>query len=105
MWLTWYVCVHVTGSNGTNLLLFVYQFRGHDDEVLDVCFDFTGQYIATASADGKQIYSGDVQSLKYCNLTIYFGIFEANRALIVIISMLLFVCSFKVYKLTYVLIH
>ena len=27
---------------------------GHDDEVLDVCFDFTGQYIATASADGKQ---------------------------------------------------
>ena len=28
-------------------------FRGHEDEVLDVCFDFTGQYIATASADGK----------------------------------------------------
>ena len=27
--------------------------RGHDDEVLDVCFDFTGQYVATASADGK----------------------------------------------------
>ena len=92
--------------DGTYLLLFVYQLRGHDDEVLDVCFDFTGQYIATASADGKQKYSGDVQSLKYCNLTIYFGIFEANHALIVIsISMLLFVCSFKVYKLTYVLIH
>ena len=27
--------------------------RGHDDEVLDVAFDYTGQYIATASADGK----------------------------------------------------
>lgn len=25
--------------------------RGHDDEVLDVVFDTTGQYIATASAD------------------------------------------------------
>jgi dynein assembly factor with WDR repeat domains 1 len=25
--------------------------RGHDDEVLDVIFDSTGQYIATASAD------------------------------------------------------
>lgn len=27
-------------------------FRGHDDEVLDVTFDYTGQYIATCSADG-----------------------------------------------------
>ena len=25
---------------------------GHEDEVLDVCFDYTGQLIATASADG-----------------------------------------------------
>lgn len=25
--------------------------KGHDDEVLDVVFDYTGQYIATASAD------------------------------------------------------
>jgi len=25
--------------------------RGHDDEVLDVVFDSTGQYIASASAD------------------------------------------------------
>lgn len=25
--------------------------RGHDDEVLDVVFDSTGQYVATASAD------------------------------------------------------
>jgi dynein assembly factor with WDR repeat domains 1 len=24
---------------------------GHEDEVLDVVFDYTGQYIATASAD------------------------------------------------------
>lgn len=38
------------------MFLFVVSFplRGHDDEVLDVCFDFTGQYIATASADGKK---------------------------------------------------
>ena len=25
--------------------------RGHDDEVLDVAFDYTGQYLLTASAD------------------------------------------------------
>ena len=25
--------------------------RGHDDEVLDVTFDYTGQYLLTASAD------------------------------------------------------
>lgn len=30
--------------------------RGHDDEVLDVCFDLTGQYIATASADGTSTW-------------------------------------------------
>ena len=28
-------------------------FSGHDDEVLDVCFDYTGQYIVTGSADGS----------------------------------------------------
>lgn len=26
---------------------------GHSDEILDVCFDYAGQRIATASADGK----------------------------------------------------
>lgn len=26
---------------------------GHKEEVLDVCFDLSGQFIATASADGK----------------------------------------------------
>ena len=26
--------------------------RGHEDEVLDVTFDYTGQNVATASADG-----------------------------------------------------
>lgn len=26
---------------------------GHSDEILDVCFNYTGQLIATASADGK----------------------------------------------------
>ncbi|XP_055752025.1 dynein assembly factor with WDR repeat domains 1 isoform X3 [Salvelinus fontinalis] len=31
---------------------------GHEDEVLDVCFDYTGQLIATASADGTaRVYS------------------------------------------------
>ncbi|XP_055735951.1 dynein assembly factor with WDR repeat domains 1-like [Salvelinus fontinalis] len=30
----------------------------HEDEVLDVCFDYTGQLIATASADGPaRVYS------------------------------------------------
>jgi WD40 repeat protein len=33
--------------------------RGHDDEVLDVVFDSTGQYIATASADKTgRVYDG-----------------------------------------------
>jgi dynein assembly factor with WDR repeat domains 1 len=26
--------------------------KGHEDEVLDVAFDYTGQYLLTASADG-----------------------------------------------------
>lgn len=26
---------------------------GHSDEIMDVCFDYAGQRIATASADGK----------------------------------------------------
>lgn len=26
---------------------------GHSDEILEVCFDYAGQRIATASADGK----------------------------------------------------
>lgn len=26
---------------------------GHSDEILDVCFNYSGQLIATASADGK----------------------------------------------------
>lgn len=30
----------------------VASLTGHEDEVLDVCFDYTGQLIATASADG-----------------------------------------------------
>ncbi len=36
--------------------------RGHDDEVLDVVFDSTGQYIATASADKTgRVYDGLTQ--------------------------------------------
>ena len=27
-------------------------YRGHDDEVLDVAFDYTGERIVTASSDG-----------------------------------------------------
>ena len=27
--------------------------RGHDDEILDIAFDSTGQHLATASADGE----------------------------------------------------
>lgn len=36
----------LTGKRVTTL-------TGHDDEVLDVCFDYTGQRIASASADGR----------------------------------------------------
>jgi WD40 repeat protein len=35
------------------LLLSSIYYRGHDDEVLDVAFDFTGERIVTASSDGK----------------------------------------------------
>lgn len=34
------------------LSLVVHTYRGHEDEVLDVTFDYTGQNVATASADG-----------------------------------------------------
>ena len=33
--------------------------------MLDVCFDYTGQYIATASADGKLLQSYGVHSGKW----------------------------------------
>lgn len=31
-----------------------YSDSGHDDEVLDVSFDATGQHLVTGSADGEQ---------------------------------------------------
>ena len=31
---------------------YYYCYRGHDDEVLDVAFDYTGERIVTASSDG-----------------------------------------------------
>lgn len=27
---------------------------GHDDEILDSCFDYTGKFFATSSADGRK---------------------------------------------------
>jgi len=37
---------------------------GHDDEVLDVGFDFTGQYLLSASADGTgRIYNATTHQL------------------------------------------
>lgn len=29
---------------------------GHNDEILDSCFDYTGKLIATASADGSHLF-------------------------------------------------
>ena len=38
--------------------------RAHDDEVLDVTFNYTGQHLATASTDGKCLLSiADVVSV------------------------------------------
>lgn len=38
--------------------------KGHDDEVLDVAFDYTGQYLLTASADGTaRCYNAVTQNL------------------------------------------
>ena len=33
--------------------MFIFLYSGHDDEILDVSFDYTGQYIVTGSADGS----------------------------------------------------
>ena len=38
--------------------------RGHDDEVLDVSFDYTGQYVLTASADSTaRVYNASTNQL------------------------------------------
>ena len=38
--------------------------RGHDDEVLDVAFDYTGQYLLTASADSTaQVFNASTHQL------------------------------------------
>ena len=38
--------------------------RGHDDEVLDIAFDYTGQRLLTASADGTaRCYNSTTHSL------------------------------------------
>uniref|UniRef100_A0A674C658 Uncharacterized protein n=1 Tax=Salmo trutta TaxID=8032 RepID=A0A674C658_SALTR len=52
----------VTGSFDHTVSLWDWEVNGHtsshEDEVLDVCFDYTGQLIATASADGTaRVYS------------------------------------------------
>lgn len=40
----------------------MFTYRGHDDEVLDVAFDYTGQFIATCSADGTgRVYTSTTQ--------------------------------------------
>ena len=37
--------------------------RGHEDEILDVAFDYTGHHLATASADGTvRVYSSITQN-------------------------------------------
>jgi len=37
---------------------------GHDDEVLDVAFDYTGQYLLSASADGTaRVYNAITHQL------------------------------------------
>ena len=45
---------------------------GHTEEVLDVCFDLTGQLIATASADGN-VYTPNPSPSNYL-VSICFGI-------------------------------
>ena len=38
--------------------------RGHDDEVLDIAFDYTGQYLLTASADSTaRMYNATTQEM------------------------------------------
>jgi len=44
------LCVQVWDADNGQCLA---TLLGHNDEVLDVCFNYTGQLIATASADGE----------------------------------------------------
>ena len=59
--------------------------RGHEDEVLDVAFDMTGQYLLTASADGTarcynatthtliskfEGHEGEISKVSFC-ITVY----------------------------------
>uniref|UniRef100_A0A670YQ61 Dynein assembly factor with WD repeats 1 n=1 Tax=Pseudonaja textilis TaxID=8673 RepID=A0A670YQ61_PSETE len=59
----WDCTLIITGSMDKTCMLWnaltgkrVATLTGHDDEVLDVCFDYTGQRIASASADGSNFY-------------------------------------------------
>lgn len=43
-----------------------YCLSAHDDEVLDVTFDYTGQRLATASTDGRYSLNAATVVLVYC---------------------------------------
>ena len=45
----------------------VSSLAGHEDEVLDVCFDYTGHLIATASADGETAF----MTCRTCCVTVH----------------------------------
>jgi len=45
------ICVGITLQLLTSVSDVIF-IRAHDDEVLDVTFDYTGQHLATASTDG-----------------------------------------------------
>lgn len=48
----------------------IIRYSGHDDEVLDVAFDYTGERIVTASSDGKFVLrlSEDLLVVRWSNL-------------------------------------
>ena len=51
------VYIFITGQSVGTL-------RGHDDEVLDVTFDYTGQYLLSASADSTaRVYNATTHQL------------------------------------------
>uniref|UniRef100_A0A670YSJ0 Dynein assembly factor with WD repeats 1 n=1 Tax=Pseudonaja textilis TaxID=8673 RepID=A0A670YSJ0_PSETE len=65
----WDCTLIITGSMDKTCMLWnaltgkrVATLTGHDDEVLDVCFDYTGQRIASASADGSaRVYDAETK--------------------------------------------
>lgn len=73
---------------------------GHNDEVLDVCFNYTGQLIATASADGETSQSNPQSQPSHIlqTLSLYFLYGKNILGLWGTICSEFFMCLYTVFK-------